>query len=559
MRDLKGGSRKTFEARVFANTRASSFHLSLFLLGLAVCPTGYAQSPSLAETPVEFRFDIARYVVEGNTLLPTAEVSRIVSAFAGTGRDFGDVQRALEALQDAYRLRGYSAVQVQVPEQVLDRGEVLLRVVEARISRLEVRGNKFFDETNIRRSLPALTEGSTPNANAVAKNLALANENPAKQTNVTLRAGATEGEVEARVDVTEENPRKWFLTLDNSGTPATGYHRVGLGFQNANVFGRDHAITLQAVTSVEESSQVGIYSLGYHVPFYAQGSSLDIVAGYSDVDSGSTQTPAGALTFSGRGGVLGARYNWHLDRLAGNYDHKLTFGLDHRMYRNTCALGTFGAAGCGAAAATFSLTPVSFTYSGTLIQPASRLSLYAGASTNLGAGSRGTSEALARARSSASAHYLIIRAGLEWAAALAADWQLRARFNFQHAGEVLVGPEQFGIGGANSVRGFLEREHADDRGHSGALELYSPELAPKLGRNDWNLRLLAFYDFGRVSRVNPLPGEDGHQGIASAGLGMRLALQKIFALRFDLARIVDAGGSRERNHTRFAFAGVWSF
>ena len=35
---------------------------------------------------------------------------RTVSAYAGKGRDFGDVQRALEALQEAYRERGYSAV-----------------------------------------------------------------------------------------------------------------------------------------------------------------------------------------------------------------------------------------------------------------------------------------------------------------------------------------------------------------------------------------------------------------------------------------------------------------
>jgi len=528
------------------------------LVFAAGSPAIYAQAPGAVQTPVELRFDIARYVVEGNTLLPAAEVERLVAAFAGKGRDFGDVQRALEALQDAYRERGYSAVQVYLPEQALERGEVLLRVVEARISKLEVRGNKHFDEANIRRSLPSLTEGTTPNANVVAKNLALANENPAKQTNVTLRAGAKEGEVEARIDVTDDPPRKWFVTLDNTGTPATGYHRVGLGYQDANLFGRDHAMTLQAVTSVEEPSQVGIYSLGYHLPLYARGASMDFVAGYSDVDAGSTQTPAGALTFSGRGGVLGARYNWHLDRVA-RYEQKVIFGLDHRMYRNTCALGAFGAAGCGAAAATFSLTPLSLSYVGTLTQPAARLGLYAGASTNLGGGSRGTSEALGRARAGASASYWVVRAGLEWAGALAADWQLRARLNLQHADEVLVAPEQFGIGGANSVRGFLERERSDDRGHSGSLELYTPELGSRLGMKDWNLRALAFYDFGRIARVDPLPGEQVRDGIASAGVGLRLALQKRFALRLDLAQIVDAGGTRERNHTRFAFASVWSF
>jgi hemolysin activation/secretion protein len=59
--------------------------------------------------------------------------------------------------------------------------------------------------------------------------------------------------------------------------------------------------------------------------------------------------------------------------------------------------------------------------------------------------------------------------------------------------------------------------------------------------------------------VNPQPGEQVHNGIASAGIGVRLAQQKSFNLRFDLANIRDPGGTRERNHWRFAFASVFSF
>ena len=533
------------------------------LAALSVAPHVLAQAPAIVppeavQTPVELRFDIARYRVEGNTLLPAEELERAVSAHAGKGRDFGDVQRALEALQEAYRQRGYSAVQVYLPEQELARGEVLLRVVEARVTKLDVRGNKFYDEANIRRSLPALAEGSTPNSNVVAKNLKLANENPGKQTNVTLRAGAKEGEVEARVDVVDENPSKWFLTLDNTGTPQTGYHRFGVGYQHANIGNADHALTLQYITSVEKPSQVGIYSVGYHLPLYAHGASMDFVAGYSDVDAGSTATPSGPLTFSGRGGVLGVRYNWHLDHHAG-YDHKVIFGLDHRMYRNACSVGAFGPAGCGAAAATFNLTPLSVTYAGTLTMPTGRLALHAGVSTNLGGGSKGDSAALNQARAGAESNYWVGRAGIDWAQALPGDWQVRARLDTQYADEVLVAPEQFGIGGANSVRGFLEREVANDRGHSGSLELYTPELAPRLGMKDWNARLLAFYDFGRVSRIDALPGEQQREGIASAGIGLRLALQKSFSLRLDVAQILQQGGTRQEGHYRFAFASVLSF
>jgi hemolysin activation/secretion protein len=75
------------------------------------------------------RFEIARFAVSGNTLLPQARVDAIVLPFAGPSRDFGDVQRALEALEQAYHELGYNLVQVELPEQELNKGVVRLKVV----------------------------------------------------------------------------------------------------------------------------------------------------------------------------------------------------------------------------------------------------------------------------------------------------------------------------------------------------------------------------------------------------------------------------------------------
>jgi len=544
------------------STRRRSACAAGFVAALSIAPYALAQAPAAepeaVQAPVELRFDIARYRVEGNTLLPAEEVERRLAPYTGKGRDFGDVQKALEALQDAYAARGYSAVSVYLPEQELARGEVALKVVEAKISKLQVSGNKFYDEANIRRSLPALSQGSTPNGHVIAKNLRLANENPGKQTNVTLRAGEKEGDVEARVDVVDENPSKWFLTLDNTGTSQTGYDRFGIGYQHSNIGNLDHAITAMFITSVEKPSEVGIYSVGYHLPLYGYGASVDLVAGYSDVNAGTTSTPSGPLSFSGSGYVVGGRYNWHLDHHAG-YDHKVIFGLDYRYYDNACSVGAFGAAGCGAAAATYSVLPLSATYSGTWTLPSGRAGFYGTAATNLGGFSKGGTSDLQQARANADVHYWVTRAGFDAAQALEGDWQVRGRLDMQYADEVLVPAEQFGIGGQASVRGFLEREVASDKGHSGTLEIYTPELAPMLGMKDWNARLLAFYDFGRITRVNPLPGEQLREGIASAGLGLRLALQKAFSLRFDVANILQQGGTRQEGHWRFTFGSILSF
>ena len=332
--------------------------LKLPALFMAAVLGGGVSAAAAQQAPLELRFDITDYKVEGNSLLKPAEVARALAPFRGKNRDFGDVQRAVEALEAAYRKAGYAAVRVYLPEQELNEGVVVLRVVEAKVGKVAVTGNKYFDSANVRRSVPAVREATTPSAPRIADNTRLANENPAKQTRVVLKPAEQPNEVDAVIEVEDEKPWRAFLTLDNTGTPDTGDYRLGVGYQNNNLFNRDHTITAQYVTSPTEPSQVSIYSVGYRIPIYSLGDSIDLIAGYSDVDAGTTQTQAGPLAFTGQGWVFLARYNWLLPRRA-EYEHRVIFGLDYRQYDNACEFGTVGSAGCGPAGASYNVQPLS--------------------------------------------------------------------------------------------------------------------------------------------------------------------------------------------------------
>ena len=108
----------------------------------------FAQTPA----PTDPRFEIRRYVIEGATLVSAAELDALTSPFAGKDKNFADVQRALEALEKVFSSRGFSAVQILLPEQELEKGEVKFKVIEARIGKVIVEGNKNFDEDNTRRA-----------------------------------------------------------------------------------------------------------------------------------------------------------------------------------------------------------------------------------------------------------------------------------------------------------------------------------------------------------------------------------------------------------------------
>lgn len=65
------------------------------------------------------KFEIRRYLTEGNMLLTQERIHQVLAPFTGMNKDFGDVQRALEALQGAYQTAGYGGVEIRLPEQEL--------------------------------------------------------------------------------------------------------------------------------------------------------------------------------------------------------------------------------------------------------------------------------------------------------------------------------------------------------------------------------------------------------------------------------------------------------
>jgi hemolysin activation/secretion protein len=523
-------------------------------LALAQAP----QKPAPEDSP---KFEIRRFIFDGATLLSPAQLDRVVRPFVGKNRDFGDVQKALEAVERAYSQAGWSAVQIVLPEQELERGEVRLQVTEAKIGRVLVEGNKNFDEANVRASAPSLVPGSSPNVQKVARNLRIANESPSKQMNALLRSGQEEGTVDAVVRVADEPPVKRSITLDNSGIAQTGPLRVGLGYQNANMFNRDQVLTLQYVGAPYEnrpsqaqpttfslvpSSRVFVLGAGYHIPLYQSGNSIDLTAGYSNVNSG---TVASLFTITGAGGIFGARYNQNLDRI-GDYDHRVIYSWDYRGYQNK---GVRPVGGTVQLTPDVTVHPVSVTYAGSYRKQDHETSFSVGFSQNLPGGNDGTGSnfcnpnqngGIARGNGDvcANARYFMTKWSINHSHVLRNDVQLRFAMNGQMTRDMLIPGEQFGLGGADSVRGFLERELTNDNGYRGTAELYTPDFGAKTGFANARVRALYFVDWGGLRRIRPGPAENQAQHIGSSGFGLRIARGNNFTLRVDYAMVFHQGG-----------------
>ena len=507
-----------------------------------------AQAPATAPPPAP-RFDINAFVIEGNTLFQLYELHAVVEPYTGKQKDFGDIQRALEALQAFYIARGYNAVRVLVPEQDIRAGRVRLQVIEARIRQVKVQGNRFFDADNVRSSLPALQEGRAPNTREIGANVTLANENPIRQLRVVLESTPEVGQIDAVVRVTDDDPWRTTAFFDNSGNPSTGHNRAGIGFLNANFGGADHVLNLQAITSPTEYDDVLILGAGYRIPLYRSNALFDLYGGYSDVNSG---TLADLFSVAGSGSILGLRYTQVMPRL-GSYEQKVAIGWEWKAFDNEVVL----IGGTGTLVPDVTTLPLLLTYTGRDLEPGRDLAFYITYAANNPHGDGDASaQAIDAARAGAKARFQIVRAGFSYSRALPEDNIFRLALDGQYTQDALIPGEQFGMGGQNSVRGFYERSTAHDIGHRVSVEMYGPEVGYHIAP-DWKARVLGFIDAARGKDQAPV--RLAESGLMSVGFGARATRGKHLSMRFDTALVVDGTASRDTGSIRTHFGFAYTF
>lgn len=508
-------------------------------------------------------FAIDHFEVRGVNTLGADEIQTATAKHAGADKNFGDIQQAIDAIEELYRRRGYSAVQVLLPEQDISRGTVLIEVVETPIGQITVKGNLNYSADNVRRSIPALQEGATPNVKAISQNVQLANENQGKQVEVVLAVGARENTVDARIEVKEDEARRVFVTADNTGAEPTGEYRVGIGYLHNNLFDRDHSAALAYTTAVDAPSSVDInvFSVAYRIPFYGLGDSLTALYGYSDVSTPTAQSTGFAI--NGKGNLAALRWSFYLPR-QGEFSSQILAGIDWKDIKSTCKdvnnVTITGTAGC----IDYTTTPLSLTYTGRKDSIGSQYDYSLGVSYNIPSGdsyaySTTASDryTLAAGNRQADDDFYLLRLAGSYTAALR-DWLTRAAITGQYTHDsALVSSEQIGLAGAQAVRGFLDRIVVADSGAVVNLEAYSPDLAPLLGLPEHNLRALAFvdYGYGRDNNSSGVPVKE----LGSWGLGLRYQYRKDVSFKLDAASIVlaepegvyrgsdPAGGVLDRN------------
>ena len=501
-------------------------------LSLLVCAfeafgvCGWAHAQASAPTPAapsatRTSFVIQGFDVTGENPLAAGEVSRVLAPFLRTDATLETLQKATTALESALKDKGFGLHRVSLPPQEVGKA-VTLNIIKFAIGKVVVEGNERISTANIRASLPELVEGQSPNFNTLAIQTTIANESQGKRVQVALRESEEADKIDARIVVKEARAWNFAASLSNAGSSATGQDRLTLAGGHSNLFDKDHQLTAAYTTSMQSPSAVRQLGLSYRAPVYRWGGVWAANFTRSDLAG-----DFGTFNSTGAGSTLGISYAHYLAPVGG-YRGSFELGLENKQFDITQINGV-----ALVGQEVRRSLPLSFGYSAKVETDSSLWGYNVGFAMNVPTGGAGDLEAYQSEDPRVTeVTWKALRGSGNYAASFSGGWLWSLRGQFQFSPQALISGEQFGLGGASSVRGTAERPLSGDSGVLVSAEVTSPELTP-------GLRFIGFADAGwlgnNVSVVNAKPANDS---LSSMGLGLRYA-NGSYSLSADYARVMS--------------------
>jgi hemolysin activation/secretion protein len=518
-----------------------------------------------ADAAASSQFDIFEFRVEGNSLLESEAIEKALGPHLGEARSFNDVEAARAALEATYHKNGWLSVLVTVPEQEVRDGEVGLQVLEAPIGRSYVRGTRYTAPGVIRQQVAELNEGRVPNFDRLQAELGQLNSNPDLKATPILKPGVRPGTVDSVLDIDDQSPVHGSVEISNRHSPNTSATRIGASVRYDNLFQSRHSLGLTVQRAPEDFYQIRVAALSYAIPLGPQGEAfnLQVVHSRSRLERLTNSPGLGVL---GNADIVGLR--WILPVFTSapqpqatdpelNTRHLFTLGIDHKQ------LGQSILPDGGPRLSTpVAYAPLSLNYNASLQDGSWTLAADLGATLGLRGLLGGEDRAFAARRAGTSANFLVARAGFQ-ASRTSGGWNTIGRLETQWSPDPVIGNEQFLMGGANTVRGYLEGETAGDRGARLSFEVRSPERAVA-GAPSWRWMGLGFAEYATLYTLAPrtsgAPGAPGTTTarLGGAGLGLRFLGQQHWAIELDAARALENGPTTPRGTDRVHARVVYS-
>jgi len=500
---------------------------------------------------------VSRFVIEGVSLLPPAEVEAQLAELVGRDATLNDLRLGAARITSLYRERGYFLARAYVPAQEIVGGVVRIAVLEGRFDRVDAAGSARLDADVAGRTLAAqgVVVGQPVEQAALERSLILLEQRAGAPASALLQPGATIGTSHLQVDTHADPLVSGTLGADNYSNRFTGQGRATA------------SLALNSPLSIGDRGNLWLaYSTGatavfgsYQVPIGYDGLTLGASAAYYRYD---LCCQFAALDRAGDAAVAGIQARYPLV-LRQNAVHYVGLSLERKRLTDTWTGGDLDDKRINVAVLSFDGAAAAAAG-----QVRYRLAL-TGGDVQL----KGPADFV---RANAATVNTAGGYGKLWGQGEflhpVTGWSfLNLRLSGQSASRNLDSSEKFLLGGFNGVRAYPEGEAAGDNAWLARLDWVFPLTAAAI---PGKVSFRVFADSGAVWIVDDLrggradPGIRNHYSLSGAGLGLNWALPRSVSLTAYVATAIgdnpgaSASGNNadgKSNNTRGWVGAEWAF
>jgi hemolysin activation/secretion protein len=474
---------------------------------------------------------VQQFQIEGSRVFSQAKIDQITQAYRNRPLTFPELLQVATIITKLYVDNGYITTGAFIPsDRIIANGIVPVQVVEGRLAATDIRvrfkAKDGSTQPNGRlraayiRDRMALATQTPLQRQRLIDGLQLLQLNPLIQdVKAELSEGNQPGQSVLNLEIVER-PRTWSAQalLDNGRSPSVGSFRRRFSFIERNLTGRGDAFTI-AYTNTKGSHSGDI---SYTIPVNPRNGTVNLSLGLGSSEI--VEEPFDILDITTRSSYLELTYRQPVIETP-REELALGFTFSRQAARATISDGEipFPVAGSDFEGRT-RVTALRFFQEWSQRSDRTVLALRSQFSTGLNLFGATDNE------EPPDGQFIAWRGQAQWTRLLAPETLLVVRGDLQFANRALPPIEQFGIGGANSVRGYRQDRLLTDSGLFASAELRVPIARfPKL---QGLLQVAPFVEIGtgwnRSGFDNPDPPT-----LASAGLGLRLNLNQTLDARLD--------------------------
>lgn len=489
--------------------------------------SGFELPPVLPETErraasgVQVQIDGIDF--EGNTVFGDEELTEVAAPYLGRKITTSELLELRDQLTRHYIESGYVNSGAVIPDQSIDRGRIVVRIVEGRLSEIVTGGltrlDPAFVQGRVRYGLDPVLD-----VNQLKESIDLLLLDPSiERLDARLNPGGRPGESRLDLAIEESLPYRMKLVIANNRAPSVGAERGEATFTYVDVSGRSDLLSFGFGLS-EGSHDI---NADYDTPLTAGDVRAFISTSYAR--SKVVEEPFNVIDIASESFNVETGVSLPLIR---SVRRELRFDTSFERKQSTSfILGQPVSLSAGAIDGRSTVSALRFKQNFRLRERAQALVLQS--TMSLGVNLLGATE---NPSGVPDGQFFAWLGQAQYARRLgSSDWQATLRGDVQLTPDPLLAIERIGIGGGDTVRGYRQNELVFDNGWvvSAGLEIPVGRLTlPGLARNlnDGRLSLRPFVDAGGGWNTDAPDGDITELLSAGLGLGWTLFGRTTFQL-----------------------------